>query len=97
MSHRKTHPATGKFCVTLILPENDSLHGCGTLQFSKQHFYTQASLVTHIQSAPERALESSFGDCRTLCPIILNGKNNVSLLVQELQPITQERKHPFNI
>lgn len=98
MSHKKTRPVTGKFCVTLILPENgNSLHGCGMLQFSKQHFYTQAPLVTHIWAAPERVLESSFGDCRALCPLIVNGKHNMPLLVQELQPITQEHKNPFNV
>jgi len=81
MSPKRTLPATGKFCYSLILPENDSsVHLCGTVLFPKG-LCTHASLVTHLQSVPERVPERRFGDCKTLYSIMLNGTNNVSHLI----------------
>lgn len=70
MSPKKTGPATGKVCFTPILLENgNSLRLCGTLQFPKQHFHTQASLVAHIQSVPGRELENRSGVAGCYVPL----------------------------
>lgn len=78
MSSKRTLPATGKFCYSLILPDNDSsLHLCDTVQFPKL-FSTH--LITHIQCVPESVPERRLGDYKTLCANMLNGKNDVSHL-----------------
>lgn len=82
---------------SLILPETtNSLHLCDTLQFP-QLFCTHASHYSHPVCSWKSAREQIW-DCRTLCSIILNGKNNnMSQLIQEFQPITQRSENPFDI
>lgn len=67
-----------------------------TLQFPHL-FCTHASHYSHPVCSWKSAREQIW-DCRTLCSIILNGKNNnMSQLIQERQPITQMSENPFDI